>query len=267
MTTYAIGDIQGCFQTFLQMLETIGFIAGRDDLILLGDLVNRGPQSLEVMRFVKKHSSCIRIVLGNHDLYGLALHLGAMKPKPHTLDELLKAPDAKEIFSWVREQPVIFQEQNDTFVHAGILPTLSIAQALNFGSEISDILKSVEAPQFISDFLSVKSKWLQWSDNLPHADKLKAAMSGFIFLRMCESALKYDGEYTDELSKAPAHLTPWFRLRSHDQGRVFFGHWAALGAYQEGQYFCLDSGCVWGKQLTAMRLYDGHIFSVENQEI
>lgn len=263
MTTYVIGDIQGCFTTFQHLLDEVQFYAGRDNLILLGDLVNRGKDSLATLRFIKRYANSIQVVLGNHDIYALALHHQAIAKENHTLHELLNAPDANEIFSWLKQQPFLLTDRSHAFVHAGVLPILNLDEAQSLANTISKRMQQ-DPRRFLGEFLS--GSFLDWSDALSFDDKQKVALSGFLFMRMCEGAKKINRTYTDNLNDVPAYLTPWFRLRQHDDKSIYFGHWASIGPYQEGGYYCLDSGCVWGNKLSALNLSTGELISVKSEE-
>lgn len=263
MATYVIGDIQGCFTTFQLLLDKIDFYTGRDNLILLGDMVNRGKDSLATLRFIKRYANSIRVVLGNHDVYALALYYGAITKENHTLHELLNAPDAPELFSWLIKQPFLINHSSHVFVHAGILPVLNLDEAEQYATSASELLQK-DPRGFLHEFLS--GTFLEWSDELSFDDKLRVALSGFLFMRMCEGPKNINREYTDNLNNAPTNLTPWFRLRLHDNKNVYFGHWASIGPHEENNYYCLDSGCVWGNKLSALNISTGELIFVDSEE-
>ena len=265
MSTYAVGDIQGCFNTLNKLLAEINFDGKKDHIIFLGDIINRGPKSLEVLRLIQQNQDCMSMVLGNHDLYAIAHYLGAFqKPKRHTLDALFAAPDAPELFSFLRKQPLIKKIGQNIFVHAGILPAIKLDSALSYAQELSDILTGPDSANFLENFYSlVPCKLVK---NISHPDMLKLSLSSFIFIRMCVTREHMDFSYSGPLEKAPAQLQPWFNMR-HDLGyKIFFGHWAAIGYLKHKNYFALDAGCVWGKNLCAYRLDDSKVFLINNCE-
>ncbi|HXW54006.1 MAG TPA: symmetrical bis(5'-nucleosyl)-tetraphosphatase [Myxococcota bacterium] len=262
MAVYAIGDVQGCFLTLQRLLNEINFDERHDELIFLGDVVNRGPNSLEVLRLIKSHSS-MRMLLGNHEIFTIALALNAIKPhRSHTLQPLLDAPDRESLIDFLRNQPLIIERGRDLFVHAGILPSHTIEQAIKYAMAISDILQSDKAKKFLERFY----------EKIPHSaekglgpkETLRLALAYLTLIRMCESPTTMDLSYSGTLTDAPKKLKPWFELRHDHNITVCFGHWAALGLYQKNNYICLDSGCVWGQELSAMRLSDKKIFQVAN---
>jgi bis(5'-nucleosyl)-tetraphosphatase (symmetrical) len=265
MASYVIGDIQGCFETFLSLLNLINFNHDADQAILLGDVINRGPQSLEVLRFVRKHEKSINIVLGNHEIYAIALALGAQEGTKHTLHALLEAHDASDIFHWLRRQPLVIKKDQVLCVHAGIYPNLSINEALNYGERVHDILVSHHAKEFLSNYFSHKiitPKLCKTPD-----EQARFYLASFTLMRTCN----FDGTLDLSFSGVPADAaygcSPWFMLRPDDRQEIFFGHWAALGLHRYKNYYCLDSGCGWGKPLSALRLEDYQLFQVDNCEI
>lgn len=264
MATYLIGDVQGCFLSLVKLLEKIAFNQAKDKIIFLGDAINRGPRSLETLRFIKSHLSSMELILGNHEIFAIALALGAIKnPRPHTLDAILKAPDKDELSAYLRSRPLIIKQNNAVFVHAGILPAITIDEALNSAALISAILVSDGAKKFLARFY----------EKPPNAHKptlgpnkiLRLTLAYLTLVRMCDKESSMDLSYTGTLDKAPKRLKPWFMLRN-DHEHIYFGHWAALGLFHYNNYHCLDSGCAWGNKLTALCLENNQIFQVENAE-
>lgn len=265
MARYVIGDVQGCFLTLNKLLKEIQFDHKTDGLIFLGDTINRGPNSLEVLRLIKDNPSSMRMVLGNHEIFAIALMLGAITTnKPHTLQPLFAALDKDDLLSFLREQPLYLHEDDALFLHAGILPCQSIKEATDQASEISHILKGEKARRFLERyFLKFPTAY---KEDLSHKKLLRLTLNYFTFLRMCESPTSMDLTYNKGLDKAPKRLKPWFLLRNDPETSFYFGHWAALGLFNFNNYYCLDSGCVWGNKLSALRISDKQIFQVSNCE-
>lgn len=264
MATYIIGDVQGCFLSLKNLLSTLQFEAHHDRLIFLGDTINRGPRSLETLRFIKANQSCMRLVLGNHEIFAMSLYIGAIKAsRPHTLDDLLLAPDVHELMSFLRAQPLIIREENRIFIHAGILPAVSINDAILQASHVSSLLQSDDAKKFLKRFYE-KTETL-FRPDLGPKKSLRLTLAYLTLLRMCDEPYSMDLSYTGTLEKAPKRLKPWFILRN-DPEQIYFGHWAALGLHTHGHYHCLDTGCAWGGKLSALRLEDDCIFQVDNSD-
>lgn len=261
MSTYVIGDIQGCFLTMQKLLSIISFDQQKDRLILLGDVVNRGPSSLEVLRFIIANRDSISMVLGNHDILAIALFLGAVD-RPHTMQALLASPEAPQIIDWLRHQPLMILRDERLFVHAGVLPSMSIEDALKQARLAEERLRGPHARTFLTQFYEGRSASYQKIDSLDPS--IKALLSSTL-IRMCTAEgvmVSYDGD----LAHAPEGLFPWFTLQDRPELSIYFGHWAALGLYRYKNNFCLDSGCVWGNKLSALRLEDQKIFQAENCE-
>ena len=263
MATYVVGDVQGCFLTFQNLLAEIKFDDRVDKIILLGDVINRGPRSLPMLRFLQAHASSIQMVLGNHEIFAIALALGAIKTtRVHTLQDLLAASDKFDLIDFLRAQPFMRQIDDAVFVHAGIMPTISVDKAMQDASALTKILMGKNASKFLKRFYEKIPTSLK-----PDAGKkrsLRFALAYFTLLRMCESPSAMDLSYSGELDKAPKRLKPWFSLRNDANYTIYFGHWAALGFYKHQSYICLDSGCVWGNKLSAMRLSDHKLIQIAN---
>ena len=259
MATYAIGDIQGCYLTFCKLLAKINFDPVRDRLWLVGDLVNRGPRSLETLRWAFRNRDSIRIVLGNHDLKLLAAAAGASPLKPQdTLDELLAAPDRTELFDWLRHQPFLFEEGPVVLVHAGLLPSWSLDQARGYAREVEDAL---QGPGYANLLQEAFFRKVVWRNDLTEAERWRGLSDIFTRMRMCTN----DGQPTYRHSGPPEEAPwekPWFALPAPDRGlhTIVFGHWAALGLYIRPGIVGIDTGCVWGGSLTAVRLPDITVF-------
>lgn len=262
MATYVIGDIQGCFKTMQKLLAMIMFDENRDQIILLGDVVNRGPNSLLVLRYIIEHEKSIKMVLGNHDILAIALFLEVID-RPHTMQALLNAPDAKELINWLRHQPLIIQKDDALFMHAGILPSVSSEEALIEARRAEERLRGLHTPTFLVEFYERRFGVLK---DKKSEDRSIEALCYLTLIRMCANNNTMES-YSGDLAQAPKDLKPWFMLRDqHKDPKIYFGHWAALGLYQYKNYYCLDSGCVWGNKLTALRLEDGKLFQADNCE-
>ncbi len=268
MATYAIGDVQGCYDSLMALLEEIDYDDNKDTLWFAGDLVNRGPKSLETLRFIKGLGDKAISVLGNHDLHLLAVAAGFKKTtRSDTLDAILVAPDCNELLNWLRVQPLVHHDAalSFTMVHAGIPPQWSIHQALGYAHEVESILRGDNA----NDFLKVMygNEPSSWSDDLDGMDRIRLITNYFTRMRFCTSTGELELTTKSGVSDAPEHLYPWFALNNRVAKRdnIIFGHWAALeGQTHQKNIFGLDTGCVWGGELTAMRLEDKQLYSVKN---
>jgi bis(5'-nucleosyl)-tetraphosphatase (symmetrical) len=259
MPTYAIGDIQGCCDEFEVLLERISFDPSRDRLWLVGDLVNRGPRSLDVLRLVRKLGAAVITVLGNHDLHLLAAALTPseqLKPKD-TLGEIFAAPDRDELMDWLRRQSIMHHdpELNYTMIHAGLAPDWDFAQARECAVELESALRDdIASAELFAHMYGDQPD--RWSNDLQGVDRLRFITNCFTRLRFCHTdgrlALRHKGAIED----APPGLVPWFRAphrRTRDL-RIVCGHWSALGLYEGDGVLSIDTGCVWGANLCAVRL-------------
>ncbi len=259
MATFAIGDIQGCFQTFQRLLARCGFQEARDTLWLAGDLVNRGPRSLEVLRWVYARRDQTVVVLGNHDLHLLSRAQGVAKAKARdTLDEVLHAPDRDPLLAWLKSQPLFYQAQGFVMVHAGLLPSWTLAEAQTRAKEAEAALK----PDQVDKVLRALRK--NAPEPLPEGLKrIKESIGIFTRVRMLGPDGRPNHKFAGPPEDAPPEHTPWFEGENvwPKETTILFGHWAALGFMKGNQAICLDSGCVWGQSLTALRLDDLTPFS------
>lgn len=272
MSNYAIGDVQGCFNTLEKLLKKINFNPKADQLWLCGDLVNRGQASLETLRFVKSlHESKNKIspivTLGNHDLHLLAIHFGAVKSKESdSLKHILNAPDRDELLSWLLQQPLFYQDTDLGYcmTHAGIPPHWSIKQTKKYAHEVEIQLRGKHAKDFFYNMYGNEPS--TWENSLEGWDRLRLITNYLTRMRFCSLTGKLDFA-----SKGcPKDFIPWFESpeRDKDQLHVLFGHWAALqGVCPHPNIFALDTGCVWGNQLSALRLEDQKWFRCKNHEI
>lgn len=260
MATWAVGDVQGCGDELQALLARIGFDAARDRLWLVGDLVNRGPQSLQVLRYVRGLGASARVVLGNHDLHLICRAEGLWKRREDdTLDAVLDAPDGAALVEWLRHQPLMHVEGGYAMVHAGILPGWSVETARARAAEVE---RALAAPGY-RDFLAhmYGSEPSRWNDALAGQDRLRAIVN--VFTRMRFSTPGDDIEVRTKGAQAPAGYRPWFEFRDgRDEPLIACGHWSTLGLKLTPRVILLDSGCVWGGALTAVRLEDRAIVQI-----
>lgn len=264
MSTYAIGDIQGCFDSFQRLLDECGFNPAGDQLWLVGDLVNRGPKSLETLRFVKQLGDAAITVLGNHDLYLLmAAHGGAKKRgKDDTIQPILDAPDCEELLDWLRHQPLCHTEGKFCLVHAGLLPQWTAAQAEHLSREVEQALQGNTYHEFLLNMWG--SEPAGWSDELSGWERMRVIVNAMTRMRFCTPEGIMEFHTKGELINAPAGHLPWFEApnRKSADSVLVTGHWSALGLKITPNLLALDSGCLWGGHLTAVRLEDRQVFQV-----
>lgn len=260
MATYAIGDIQGCFDTLQALLDRCGFDPRADRLWLAGDLVNRGPQSLEVLRWARDLDARVVCVLGNHDLHLLARWTGLSSPRGRdTLASIFEAPDAEELLSWLRERPFLHREGGFTMVHAGLDPRWTLAQARELASELEEALRG---PSWHEVLRADPEPAAAWHPDLAESERRRGSATVMTRIRTCGEDGRLCAAFSGPPEDAPGGCHPWFahpRRRARPDTLVF-GHWAALGFRRAPGYLALDSGCVWGGALTAVRLEDGRVF-------
>lgn len=265
MATYAIGDIQGCFDSLQQLLAKCAFDPARDRLWLVGDLVNRGPRSLETLRFVRSLGKAALTVLGNHDLYLLMVAEGGAKArgKDDTLQPILDAPDCAELLDWLRQQPLCHVEDDYCMVHAGLLPQWSIKKARKLAREVEAALQGEQYREFIANMWGSQPD--RWSDDLEGWPRLRAVVNAMTRMRFCSADGVMDFKVKGELARAPAGYMPWFEVpgRKSAKSVLVTGHWSALGFRQSENMLALDSGCLWGGHLTAVRLEDRQVFQID----
>ena len=265
MATYAIGDIQGCFDSFRRLLESCAFDPAKDRLWLVGDLVNRGPQSLETLRLVKSLGEAAITVLGNHDLYLLMVAEGGAKfrGKDDTLQAILDAPDCGELLDWLRHRPLCHTENNHCLVHAGLLPQWTVTRARELAREVEAALQGPDFREFILNLWG--SEPAGWSDDLTGWPRLRVIVNAMTRMRFCTRDGVMEFKAKGKLSHAPSDHLPWFELPGRQWvGSVLVtGHWSALGLMITPNLLALDSGCLWGGHLTALRLEDRRVFQVD----
>ncbi len=263
MATYAIGDVQGCFDELRALLEAFGFDRANDRLWFVGDLVNRGPASLATLRFVRDLGDRAVVGLGNHDLHLLAHALGCVKSREDdTLDEVIGAPDRDELLDWLRRRPMIHVAGNWTLVHAGLLPQWDIATAQSLALEVETELRGPRHSEFLGTLYGSRPD--KWTDDLSGADRLRVIVNAMTRLRFCTPEGVMEFETKGETTRAPEGYLPWFDVPNRKSARstIICGHWSALGLRLAPNLLALDSGCVWGGQLSALRLEDRRLYQV-----
>ncbi|MCU0868052.1 MAG: symmetrical bis(5'-nucleosyl)-tetraphosphatase [Burkholderiales bacterium] len=252
MTTWVVGDLQGCLEPLQRLLEQARFDPARDRLWLTGDLVNRGPASAACVRFVRSLGDRAVTVLGNHDLHLLAIAAGLAKPhRDDTTHDLLNAPDRDALLDWLRHRPLLHVEAGAVLVHAGLLPQWTVTQAATLAREVEAALQGPDPVRFLERMYG--NHPARWDDGLRGADRLRVVVNAFTRLRLMTPDGGMDFAHKGELDDAPPGLVPWFdapdrRWTSHT---ILFGHWSALNYRAGPGWVSLDSGCVWGRSLTA----------------
>jgi bis(5'-nucleosyl)-tetraphosphatase (symmetrical) len=264
MATYAIGDIQGCYDSFCRLLDVCAFDAACDQLWLVGDLVNRGPQSLETLRHVRKLGDAAITVLGNHDLYLLMMAYGGARKRGRddTIQPILDAPDREELLDWLRRRPLCHCRGEFCMVHAGLLPQWTVEQANQLGREVQMALSADDFQEFIRNMWG--SEPAAWSDELSGWARLRVIVNAMTRMRFCTPAGVMEFFSKGETSNAPAGHLPWFEVpgRQSADKTLVTGHWSALGLKLLSNLLALDSGCLWGNHLSAVRLEDRQVFQV-----
>ena len=264
MAIYAIGDIQGCFKALRKLVKRVKFDPTCDQLWFVGDLVNRGPDSLAVLRYIKDLGSAAVTVLGNHDLHLLAIWSGVAKVhRKDTLNEVLAAPDCDELLTWLRYRPMIHQENGYLMVHAGLLPQWTVAQAVSLAREVEAALQSKNFVDLLPS-IYFRHSHVVWKKTMPYHDRLGLSTNVLTRLRMCSADGVPEFSFKGPPNEAAEGLVPWFEVpdRAIQKTTVVFGHWSALGLYVQDKLLGLDAGCVWGRELVALRLEDRKVFGV-----
>ncbi len=259
MSLYLIGDVQGCDDALQRLLDEISFSPSRDTLYLLGDLVNRGPQSATVLRRLMGYGNAAQAVLGNHDLHLLALAAGVRQPsRSDTLDEILQASDREAMLEWLRWQRMAMLEQIDghtlLLVHAGVLPSWSAQQTVALAGEVETILRGPQLGDFLRQMYG--NEPALWDEALTGADRLRLIVNALTRMRFCDANGRMDHESKEGAATAPAGYMPWFEVpgRRTAEITVAFGHWSMLGWLGRSDVLSLDTGCVWGGCLSALRV-------------
>ncbi len=267
MATYAIGDLQGCYVPLQRLLEKIQFDPSADRLWFVGDIVNRGPDSLRTFRFVKSLGSNAVVVLGNHDLHLLTVAAGFVKAhRSDTLSEILNAPDRDELLTWLRHRPLLHRERGFTMVHAGLLPSWSVEQANSLAQEVESALRGPNHREFLAHMYGNSPD--RWNDELRGWDRLRVITNSITRLRICTDDGQMEFSHKGELADIPKGYMPWYQApgRKSANATIICGHWSALGLKLESNLLALDTGCLWGRCLSAVRLEDRTLFQVTCSE-
>jgi bis(5'-nucleosyl)-tetraphosphatase (symmetrical) len=263
MPTYAIGDLQGCHDSLLRLLDTLKFDPKADRLLFVGDLVNRGPDSLAVLRFIKNLGDAAISVLGNHDLHLLALAEGFGRVhKGDTLDPVLAASDRDELLHWLRQQKLAWSEGDYLMVHAGVLPGWSVDDTMQRAAEAEAVLRGPAYRDFFAQMYG--NVPVAWDDGLHGIERLRMIVNTFTRLRYCSADGEMDFHHKGAPGTQPAGWLPWFEVpgRKSAEATIIIGHWSTLGLINRPDLIALDTGCLWGKTLTAVRLEDRQAFAV-----
>lgn len=267
MSTYVVGDIQGCMEELQQLLAHIHFDAAHDVLWVTGDLVNRGPASLAVLRFLKQLGSQHKIVLGNHDLHLIAAHYGYGRVHASdTFQDVLAASDRAELIDWLRHRPLLHHDKTSGFVmaHAGLAPAWTLHQAKMLAQEVEVVLQSAQPERLLQQMYGNLPD--RWSESLAGVERWRCIINFLTRMRFCYADGRLDLGYKGEIAGKPADLIPWFDVpgRANASEKITFGHWAALNGQADApNIFPLDTGCVWGNALSALCLETGERFSIK----
>lgn len=273
MPTFAIGDLQGCYDELMDLLDLVRFDPGRDRLWFTGDLVNRGPRSLDCIRFVKRLGNGAVTVLGNHELHLLAIGNGQAQylHAGDTLDEILGAQDCAELLGWLRGLPLVHRDEQSgfTMLHAGLPPQWRLDQAVEYAREVEQALRGTRHRDYFANMYGNEPDC--WSPGLGGWDRLRFITNCFSRMRYCSADGRLDLEEKGAPGTQPEAALPWFEIagRKSRYDKIIFGHWAALRDYRRdyGRFnvYPLDMGCVWGGELAALRLEDERYFSVPSR--
>jgi len=266
MSHYAIGDIQGCHAEFCQLLELVGFSPGSDRLWLVGDLVNRGPESLAVLREVKALGDAAVTVLGNHDFHLLTVAAGHAQPRRRdTIAPILEAPDRGELLLWLKHRPLVVGDDHLLLVHAGLLPMWTADTALALSREVEAMLEGERADAFLRALYGDEPR--AWRDDLDGFDRLRVVVNACTRLRFCNADGAMDFKEKRGPLRAPAGFRPWFEHehRASADRTIVCGHWSTLELRLAPNLLMLDSGCLWGGTLTAIRLEDRRVYQVPSR--
>ena len=263
MARYVIGDVQGCYVALRALTKAINFDPDDDELWLAGDLVNRGPDSRAVLQWARDHQTSVRAVLGNHDLYLIGRATGALKPRRRdTLDALLEAPDSEELIAWLRRQPLLHHEGTWVMVHAALHPEWSLSDAVQEARALEALIQGEGVVHLLEEAHASSPR--RWSRrDSAHMQRL-SALATFTRLRCLDLHGELTFDYTGPLDTCPSDRIPWWRAPHvrGDEMTVIIGHWAALGYHRAPGLLATDTGCAWGRHLSAVNLSDGTLTQV-----
>jgi len=265
-TTFVIGDVQGCYDQLVELIAKIDHIDPQARLLFAGDLINRGPNSLATLRLIKSLGTRAESVLGNHDLHLLAVAIGARSlHRSDTLSDILEADDREELLHWIRHRPMALEVENHLLVHAGVFANWDKTKTLQLAQEIETELRSDRWQALVSNMYG--NTPALWHDQLQGTERQRCIINALTRMRFCHADGSMDFALKEGAEKAPDHLTPWFDLTSRQSQdcTLIFGHWSSLGLVLRDNLISLDTGCVWGGQLTAVRLEDRLVLQCANR--
>ena len=251
---YAIGDVQGCYEELCRLLDKLQFDTNQHELWFVGDLINRGPDSLSVLRLLKSLDQHIVCVLGNHDFYLLALHYSVAIQAHHTLGDILAAPDREELVNWLQHRPLLHHAHDHTLVHAGIAPQWDLATAQRLASEVESVLQTRPCDLLKHMYGNTPACW---QEDLSSYERWRCIINYFTRMRCCKIDGTLNLSFKGPITDIPPGYIPWFRVtkRKMQHHNIIFGHWASLlGQANTAHIFAIDTGCVWGHALTAIKL-------------
>jgi len=254
-TSYAIGDLQGCLQPVKSLLKKIRVATPRPKLMFVGDLVNRGPSSLQTLRHIRSLGDAATVTLGNHDLHLMAMAHGIRRVRPDDpMNEILQADDCADLLDWLRQQPLAHKEGEHLLVHAGVLPQWTAEQTLSLANEVGTVLRGPDWVDFLREMYG--NQPAKWDDSLRGVKRLRCIVNALTRLRFCTADGEMEFDTTSGIETAPTGYMPWFDVpgRKTEDVTMVFGHWSTLGLMLRPNLIGLDTGCVWGGKLTAVRL-------------
>ncbi|MDO8845714.1 MAG: symmetrical bis(5'-nucleosyl)-tetraphosphatase [Methylicorpusculum sp.] len=257
MSIYAIGDIQGCYDDLMRLLDAVKFNENDDQLWFAGDLVNRGPKSLETLRFVKSLGDSAITVLGNHDLHLLAMaHSVRTERKKDSLSQILESPDRDELLDWLRHRPLFHFNEQFCLVHAGLPPQWDFDTVCDMARLVESALRHDDYPELLQQMYGNKPN--SWTSQLKGNDRLRFIINCMTRMRYCDDNGRLDFEHNGPPGTQPKSLKPWFAVPNRKSAglTIIFGHWSSLGYSLQNNCYCIDSGCLWGGELTALHLGD-----------
>jgi len=267
MAHYVVGDIQGCYDPLVRLLDIVNFDTNQDTLLCVGDLVNRGPKSLKVLRFLKSLENQCITVLGNHDIHLLSMFYGIRKPRStDTLQRILKSSDAGELCDWLRTKPLLHIDQKRQFAlcHAGIYPWWSLNQAIEYAEEVHQrLINEKKCIKLLSNIYSNQPD--KWNDELKKHDRRRFIINAFTRMRFCHPEGHLDLVESGYNGAITENRKPWFHFKNDklDGYKIIFGHWSSLGLLNNKQILALDTGCIWGGPMTLAKLGDEPNQSIE----
>lgn len=267
MATYAIGDVQGCYSALQRLLDLIHFDDSNDQLWFAGDIVNRGSNSLSTLRFIKSLGDAAIMVLGNHDCHLIMCAAGMAKLRPgDTLQPILEAHDRDELLHWLRQQKLLHVHNQYVMVHAGLLSSWRVSQASQYAQEIEGILRAENYQDMLSQLYG--NEPVYWDDKWVGADRFRVIVNAMTRMRICSVDGRMDLSYKGDKQGIPEGFMPWFEVpqRASHEAVIICGHWSALGLNILDNLIALDTGCLWGGCLTAIRLEDRKLFQISCEQ-